>query len=117
MDEHGLKLFRTVGEIDERTRGGPEIWRTWRCDLAVATDDDSVGMMPGMAPTPHDGFPEHHERGNLIEHVVHPGRLERGTMTGFMPARIGRRAVDRPIDEETRHRPPCSPRHIAKRSG
>ena len=71
-------------------------------------------MMPGMAPAPDDGLAHHHERGDFVKRVVHPVRLERGAVPGFVPSRIGGRSVKNSVDQIGNNRPPRWPEAIGQ---
>ncbi len=62
-----------------------------------------------MAPAPDGRLAQHHEAGDVIDDVVHPGRLEGGAVAAFVPARIAapsRRARHRRgRTARTRHEP------------
>ena len=66
-------------------------------------------MVARMAPPPGDRIPDDLERGDVVDHVVHPAGPECGTVPAFMPAGIAGRAVHDPIGQPERHCPPAAP--------
>ena len=71
-------------------------------DLWIAPDDQRVGMIARVTPPPDGRARAYHERGDLVDDVVHPARLEGGPVAGLVPARIRRRAVQHAVDGEQR---------------
>ena len=55
------------------------------------------------------GIAHDHEARDLVDHVVHPARLEGRAVAGFVPARVAGGAVEHAVDEEERHAPPGAP--------
>ena len=55
-----------------------------------------------------------HEAGDLIDRVVHPVRLEGGAVAAFVPAAVGRRAVEHAVDDEEGNRGPSPPEIVAE---
>ena len=53
-------------------------------------DDDRVRVMACVAPLPGHRITHDHEAGDLVDDVIHPAGLERGTVATFVPARIRR---------------------------
>ncbi len=86
-------------------------------DFRVAPNDDRVGVMPRMAPSPGCGFAQNHERSHFIDNIVHPSRFEGGAMTAFMPARIRAGTIEHAINYEGRHAQPGSPEMPAEPAG
>src|SRR6185437_16128210 len=72
----------------------------------VAADDDGVGVVARMAPAPDSRFAHDHETGDLVDRVVHPARLEGGAVAAFVPAAVGRAAIEHAVADEERHAPP-----------
>jgi hypothetical protein len=58
-------------------------------DLRVTADNDGVGMVARMAPTPRRRLAQHHEASDVIDGVVHPARPERRAVAVFVPPGIG----------------------------
>ena len=79
-------------------------------DLRVAPDDDRVGVVAHVRPPPQRRLAQEHERGEVVDGVVGPARPERRAVPALVPARIGRRPVERAVDEERRDRPPRTER-------
>ena len=83
-------------------------------DLRVPADDQGVGVVPGVAPPPGRRVAHDHERGQLVQALVDPARLERRAVPGLVPARIRRRPVQQPVGQEERQRPPAAPERDAE---
>jgi hypothetical protein len=101
-------------EVDDQPR---EVGRSHRGDLPVAPDDDRVGVVAGVAPPPERRLLHVHERGDLIERVVHPSAPERGAMPGLVPAGVRRRAVEHAVGEEAGDAPGARPQEAADHPG
>ena len=78
-------------------------------DLGITPDDDRVGVMPGMAPSPHRRVAHDHEAGDVVHDRVHPPRPERRAVTALVPTRVGRRAVQHAVHGERQQRPHREP--------
>ena len=80
---------REIGAVSghvERAQDQPaKVGRTGNLNFRVAANDDGIAVMTGVTPAPDHGFPHHHERGDLIQHVVHPVGPERRAVTAFVP--------------------------------
>jgi hypothetical protein len=87
-----------------------DVRRAHRGDLAIAPDDDRVGVMAGMAPTPERRLLQIHERRDLIERIVQPRGPKRGAVTGLMPTGVRGRPIQHPVDEKQRDAPQARPR-------
>jgi len=110
-----------IGRIDaeESQKQSTPIRRPGHGDLRVASDDNRVAVVPRVAPSPTGGLPQHHERGDFVEDVVHPVGLERGAVSGLVPAGIGGRGVKRAVNHEWEDGPPRAqaPEHEAADAG
>ena len=100
-------------DIEHQPQG---IGRAHREDLAVAADDDRVGVVPGVAPAPERRLLHVHERRQLVERVVEPGRPECRPVSGLVPAGIRYRSVQNPVARGRRARTPSCPRTSSRRS-
>ena len=69
-------------EVEERHDHALQVRWARDSDLRVTADDNGVAVVTGVTPAPEDGLPHDHERRNFIESVIHPIRLERGTVAG-----------------------------------
>ena len=78
-------------------------------DLRVAAHDERVGVVAVVAPAPGDGLAQVHERRDLVHGVVEPPGAEGRAVPALVPARVGDRPVERPVDEARRDRPPRAP--------
>src|SRR5690242_7324872 len=87
-----------AGEAEEEDSPGGG-W-AWDGDFGVAADDDGVGMVTGVGPTPDGGFAHDHEGGDFIEGVVEKVGFEGGAVGGFVPAGVGGGGVDGAVDGE-----------------
>ncbi len=96
---------------------GEQMRRPGHGYLRVAPDDQGVAVVAGVAPTPAGRFPQHHERGDLVERVVHPIGLEGRAVAGLMPARVRGRGVEGAVDQEGGHGPPRAPEHETTHAG
>ena len=76
-----------------------------------------VGVVARMAPAPGRRLAQHHEGGDLVDRVVHPARLEGGAVAAFVPARVGRRAVEDAVGDEAGDGPPRAPGQVAEPAG
>ncbi len=78
-------------------------------DLRIPANDDRVGMVSGMRPTPDNRIAHDHEAGNLVHHRIHPAAAEGRTVPTLVPPRVGTSAVEHAIDQQDWQRPPGSP--------
>ena len=100
-----------------RRNRAKQIRRPRHGDLRVAPDDDRVAVVPRVAPSPTGRFPQDHEGGDFVEGVVHPVGLERGAVSGFVPAGVGGRGVEDAVDHEREDGPPGAPEHETADAG
>ena len=103
VDDHAAHRDRDVDEAEEVEGDPSDGRRTHREDLGIPPDDQRVGVMAGVAPTPHRRAAHDHEAGDLVDGVVHPRGLEGRAMPGFVPAGVRRRAVQHAVDGEQRN--------------
>ena len=115
--QHVAHCVPDIAHAEEGQHHAHEIRRPHDRYFGIATDDDGVGVVAGMAPAPGDRVAHDHEAGDLIDHVVHPLRAEGGAMAAFVPARIRRRAVEHTVGEEEWHAPPGAPEEGRAGSG
>src|SRR5580692_11555229 len=78
----GLRLLDAEEHQENVAQNG---WSR-RHHLWIAANDDRVGMMPRVAPAPYGRLAQHHEAGDLIDHLIHPASLEGGAVPAFVPA-------------------------------
>ena len=93
VDQHQPQPRRDVQKPEEVGHEPGEFRRSHQLYFGIAADDDGVGMMPRVAPSPGMRIADHAETGDLIDNVVHPACLEGCLVAAFMPAGIHRRAV------------------------
>ena len=55
-------------------------------DFGVASNDNRVAVVTGVAPAPDRALAHDHERGNLVKRIVQPIALERGAVARLVPA-------------------------------
>src|ERR1700722_19554784 len=116
VQKHLAKEDARVLEREDVEEKRHNVRGTRRDDLGIAPDDDRIRMVAGMAPTPDLRFAHDHEAGDLIDHIVHPLRLERGAMAALVPAAVSRGAVENAINDKEGNRRPASPKIIAEAS-
>ena len=110
------EIFRIHPEIEERHDDALQVRRTGHRDFRVAANDDGVAVMAGVAPAPDRGLAHDHERGDLVERVVHPIGLEGGAVAGFMPAGIGGRGIEHAVEQIGEDGPPVAPERIGQKA-
>src|SRR5215472_14591907 len=117
MANDTFEFFRTAFQ-DKKCHGNTEeVRRAGYSNFRVAADDDGVRMMARVAPAPGSGFAHNHEGSNLVNDIIHPCGAKRGAVTAFVPARVGRRAVEQAVRNKTRHTPPRAPEMITEKAG
>ena len=84
--QHVRHAMPGIEDADEAESSPQQVRRPHDGDLGVAADDDGVGVVAGVAPAPGHRIAHDHEAGDLVDHVVHPLRLERGAVAAFVPA-------------------------------
>ena len=87
----------------------PECGRPHGDDLGIAPDDDRVGVMADVAPSPHRWVAHDHEAGDVVDDSVHPSCPESGAVTALVPSGVGRRAVQHSVHREAQQRPHREP--------
>ena len=112
--DRGVPCVAEPDDVDEQLG---RVGRAHGRDLAVAADDDRVGVVARVAPAPERRLLDVHERRHLIEHIVDPGGLEGGAVSALVPARVGRRPVEHAVDDEERHGEPRAPEQPAADAG
>ena len=109
MDGHLLEGQRHVEQADEVGDDVPQLRWAHGDDLRITTDDDRVGVVAGVAPSPHGRVAHDHEAGDVVDDGVHPSCLEGGAVTAFVPPRVGGRAVEHAVGREAEQRPHREP--------
>ena len=117
VEEHVAEEGERRIDAEESQEQGEKLRRPGHGDLRVASDNDRVAVVAGVAPTPTGGFPQDHEGGDLVEGVVHPVRLERRAVSRFVPAGVGGRGVEDAVDREREDGPPGAPEHETADAG
>ena len=84
--DHTREIAVIIAKIEETSKMGRQIRRTWNLDLRIPTHDDGIAMVAGVAPAPDNGFTHHHEGSNLVKSIVHPVGLESGPVSCLVPA-------------------------------
>ncbi len=69
VPDHAREVGPVAAHVEKIQDERAKIGRTRNLDFGIAPDDDSVAMMPGVAPAPDHGFPHYHERREFIKHV------------------------------------------------
>ena len=109
VDGYRFEIGDRRGHAEEEEEELAHAGRTRHGDLRIAADDDRVAVMAIVAPAPDGRLAHDHERGDLVERVVHPVGLERRAVARFVPAGIGGRPVDYAIQQEGDDRPRAAP--------
>ena len=109
VDQQVAVVVEEIRNVDDLQQEAAQRDRSRRADLRVASGDDRVAVVAGVAPAPRDRLAADHERRNLVERVVHPVGLERGAMAGFMPTRVGRGGIELAVDGKRDDGPPGAP--------
>ena len=80
--------LRPFYQVDVRHDYFPTPRRTGKADLGIASDDDGVGVVPEMGPTPQRRFTQEHERCDVVDHIVRPLGPERSAVPVLVPPRV-----------------------------
>ena len=80
MHEELLEIFRIDREIEESHDHSRDVGGARDGYFRIASHDARVAVMTGVAPAPEGRFAHHHEGGDLVERIVHPVRLEGGSV-------------------------------------
>ncbi len=113
MQEHMRYVFPQGHDIKKFRDKDCQVCRSRHCNLQIPPHNDRITMVSGMAPAPWDRFAQHHKGSDFVKCVVHPVCLEGCPMSGFMPARVGCRGIQDPIDRKRNNSPPTAPEKIA----
>ena len=116
VTHHCSKAARQIEDPKEVERYRAELGRPHSDDLWVTPNDDGVGVMPRVTPSPCGGVTHDHEARDLIHRRVHPSCLECGAMASLVPARIAGRTVENSVGGKERNAPPGRPQRDRGRS-
>ena len=109
MGEEEFEIGRIAFKGKEPHDNGLDIRRPRHSDFRIPSHDNGVAVVPGVTPPPDRGLAHDHKRGDFVERIVHPIRLEGRAVPRFVPAGIRGGTVKHGIDQIRNCRPPGSP--------
>ncbi len=77
-------------------------------DFGIASHEQRIGVVPGVAPAPVIAFVQGHEAVEVVQYFVEPAGPERRAVRQLVGVVVGHRIHDA-VDSEERHAPPRSP--------